>query len=63
MKLSKETSQQCVFARNGGTLADITDSKRDFTDVPISQQYFKKKTEGTLENSTPAWLDDIINLW
>ena len=58
IKVSKETNRQCVSAKTGGNSADITDSKRDFTVLPISQRYFK--IERTLEYSTPAWLDDII---
>ena len=48
MKLSKETSRQCVFAITGENLADITDSERDLTVLPIYPQYFKKKLTGHL---------------
>ena len=43
MKLSEETSRQCVFAITGGNLTDIADSKKGCTVSPIYPQYFKKK--------------------
>ena len=44
MKLSEETSRQCVFALTGGKLCGYYRfKKKDFTDLPISPQYFKKK--------------------
>ena len=43
MKLSEETSRQCVFALTGGKFSD---SKRGFTDLPIYLRYFKRILTG-----------------
>ena len=43
MKLSKETSRQCVFAITGGKFSDTTDSRRDFTVSQIYRQSSKRK--------------------
>ena len=47
MKLSEETSRQCVFAPSRNS-ADTTDSKRGSTVLPIYPQYFKRKLTGHL---------------
>ena len=43
MKLSDETSRQCVFALTGGNFSGCYRFKKDFTDLPISPRYFKKR--------------------
>ena len=60
MKLSKETSRQCVFALTGGNLSGYYRFKKGLfglADIPTISQ---EKIDRTLEYSTPAWLDDII---
>ena len=61
MKLSKETSRQCVFAITGGKFGGYYRFKKRFygllADIPT---IFQEKIDRTLEYSTPAWLDDII---
>ena len=60
MKLSKETSRQCVFAITGAKFSGYYRFKKGFyglADIPTS---FQEKIDRTLEYSTPAWLDDII---
>ena len=47
MKLSEETSRQCVFASTGGKFSGFADSKNGFTDLPIYPQYSKKKSSNT----------------
>ena len=54
MKLSEETSRQCVFALTAGNFSGYYRFKKGFRDVPIYPPYFKRKY------CTPAWLDDII---
>ena len=44
MKLSDETSQQCVFAITRQSLADLTDSKNDFRDLEIYPLYSKRRS-------------------
>ena len=56
MKLSKETSRQCVFTITGGKLSGYYRFKKGSTDLPI----FQETIDRTLEYSTAAWLDDII---
>ena len=48
MKLSEETSRQCVFAITGEYSTDTTDSKRDLTVLPTYPQNSKKKLTGHL---------------
>ena len=60
MKLSEETSRQCVFAITGGNLSGYYRFKKGFygqADIPT---IFQEKIDRTLEYCTPAWLDDII---
>ena len=44
MKLSDETSRQCVFALTGGNFSGYYRFKRGFTDLPISPRYFTKRS-------------------
>ena len=60
MKLSKETSRQCVFAITGGKFSGYYRFKKGFYGLADISTKFQEKTDGTLEYSTPAWLDDII---
>ena len=53
MKLSEETSRQCVFALTGGNFSGFY----GLADIPT---IFQEKYDRTLEYCTPAWLDDII---
>ena len=43
MKLSEETSRQCVFALSGENFSGYYRFKKGFTDAPIYPQYSKKK--------------------
>ena len=60
MKLSKETSQQCVFAITGGKFNGYYRFKKIFYGLVDIPTLFQEKFDRTLEYSTPAWLDDII---
>ena len=43
LKLRDKTSRQCVFTLTEGNFSGYYRFKRDFTDLPISPQYFKKR--------------------
>ena len=60
MKLSKETSRQCVFAITGGNFSGYYRFKKGFYGLADIPTIFQEKIYRTLEYSTPAWLDDII---
>ena len=60
MKLSKETSRQCVFAITGGKFSGYYRFKKGFYGLADIPTIFQEKIDRTLEYSTPAWLDDII---
>ena len=60
MKLSKETSRQCVFAITGGKFSGYYRFKKRFYGLADISTIFQEKIDRTLEYSTPAWLDDII---
>ena len=60
MKLSKETSRQCVFARTGGNFSGYYRFKKLFYGLADLPTKFPEKIDRTLEYSTLAWLDDII---
>ena len=60
MKLSKETSRQCVFAITGGKFSGYYRYKKRFYGLADIPTIFQEKFDRTLEYSTPAWLDDII---
>ena len=60
MKLSKETSRQCVFAITGGKFSGYYRFKKEFYSLADIPTIFQEKIDRTLEYSTPAWLDDII---
>ena len=48
MKLSQETSRQCVFALTGGKFSGYKRLKKCLTDLPIYPYYFKKKIDRKL---------------
>ena len=60
MKLSDETSRQCVFALTGGNLSGYYRFKKGFYGLADIPTIFQEKIDRTLEYCTPAWLDDII---
>ena len=60
MKLSIETSRQCVFAITGGKFSGYYRFKKGFYSLADIPTIFQEKIDRTLEYSTPAWLDDII---
>ena len=60
MKLSKETSRQCVFVITGGNFSGYYRFKKGFYGLADIPKIFQEKIGRTLEYSTPAWLDDII---
>ena len=60
MKLSKETSRQCVFAITGGNFSGYYRFKKGFHGLADIPTIFQEKIDRILEYSTPAWLDDII---
>ena len=60
MKLSEETSRQCVFALTGGNFSGYYRFKKVFYGLADIPTIFQEKIDRTLEYWTPAWLDDII---
>ena len=60
MKLSEETSRQCVFAQTGGNFSGHYRFKKGFYGLADIPTIFQVKIDRTLEYCTPAWLDDII---
>ena len=60
MKLSEETSRQCVFALTGGNFCGYYRFKKGFYGLADIPTIFQEKIYRTLEYCTPAWLDDII---
>ena len=60
MKLSEETSRQCVFAITGAKFSGYYRFKKGFYGLADIPTIFQEKIDRTLEYSTPAWLDDII---
>ena len=60
MKLSKDTSRQCVFAITGGKFSGYYRFKKGFYGLADIPTIFQEKIDRPLEYSTPAWLDDII---
>ena len=58
MKLSKETSRQCVFALTGGNFSGYYRFKKGFYGLADIPTIFQEKIDRTLEYCTPAWLDD-----
>ena len=60
MKLSEETSRQCVFALSGGNFSGYYRFKNGFYGLADIPTIFQGKIYRTLEYCTPAWLDDII---
>ena len=60
MKLSEETSRQCVFALTGGNFSGYYRFRKGFYGLANIPTIFQEKIDRTLEYCTPAWLDDII---
>ena len=60
MKLSEETSRQCVFALTGGNFSGYYRFKKGFLGLADIPTIFQEKIDRTLEYCTPAWFDDII---
>ena len=60
MKLSEETSKQCVFAITAAKFSGCYRFKKRFYGVADIPTIFQEKIDRTLEYSTPAWLDDTI---
>ena len=60
MKLSKETSRQCVFALTGEKFSGYYRFKKGFYGLADIPTIFQEKIDRTLGYCTPAWLDDII---
>ena len=60
MKLSEETSRQCVFAITGAKISGYYRFKKGFYGLVDIPTFFQEKIDRKLEYSTPAWLDDII---
>ena len=60
MKLSEETSRQCVFALTGGNFSGYYRYKKGFYGLAVIPTILQEKIDRTLEYCTPAWLDDII---
>ena len=60
MKLSEETSRQCVFAITGGKFSGYYRFKKGFYGLADIPTIFQEKIDRTLGYCTPARLDDII---
>ena len=60
MKLSEETSRQCVFALTGGKFSGYYRFKKGFYGLADIPTIFQEKIDRTLGYCTPAVLDDII---
>ena len=60
MKLSEETSRQCVFALTGGKFSGNYRFKKGFYGLADIPTIFQEKIDRTLGYCTRAWLDDII---
>ena len=60
MKLSDETSRQCVFALTGGNFSGYYRFKKGFYGLADIPTIFQEKIDRTLEYCIPAWLDDIF---
>ena len=60
LKLSEETSRQCVFAFTAAKFSGYYRYKKRFYGLADIPTIFHEIFDQTLEYSTPAWLDDII---
>ena len=60
MKLSKQTSRQCVFAITGAKFSGCYQYKKGFYGLADIPTLFQGKIDRTLEDCTPACLVDII---
>ena len=58
MKLSKETSRQCVLAITGAKFSGYYQFKKGLYGLPDIPTKFQEKIDRRLEYCTPAWLDD-----
>ena len=62
MKISEETSRQCVCAVTGGKFSGYYRFNKGFYGLAVIPTKFQGKSDWTLEYCTPALLDDIIVL-
>ena len=62
MKLSEETSRQCVFELPGGKFSGYYRFKKRFYGLADIPTRFQEKIDRTLGYCTPAWLDEIIRV-
>ena len=60
MRLSEETSRQCVITLTGGKFGGYSRFKKGFYGLADILTIFQEKIDRSLEYCTPAWLDDII---
>ena len=60
MRLSEETSRQCVFALTAENFRGYYRFKKGFYGLAVIPTIFQEKIDRTLEHCTPAWLGDII---
>ena len=60
IKLSEETSRQCVFALTGEKFSGYYRYKKGFYRLADIPTIFQEKIDRTLGYPTPAWLEDII---
>ena len=60
IKLSEETSQQCVFALTGGKFSGYYRFKKGYYGLADIPTIFQEKIDRTLEYCTPGWLHDVI---
>ena len=60
MKLSEESSRQCVFALTGGKFSGYYRFKKGFYGLADIPTIFQEKIDRTLGYCTKAWLDHII---
>ena len=60
MMPSEETSRQCVFAITRGNFSGYYRFKKWFYGLADIPTVFQEEIDRTLEDCTPAWLDDII---
>ena len=60
MRLSEETSRQCVFALTGQNISGCYQFKKGFYGLADVPTIFQEKIDRTLEYCSPAWLDYIL---
>ena len=60
LKLSRRAMDLCIFAVTGGNFTGYYRFQKGFYGLADIPTIFQEKTDQTLENKHPAWLDDII---